>query len=95
MMDRKYPKTIETGGEAYVIRKLAAEDAEAVQDFAKEIPQKDLLYLNRDITVSAVINAWIRASSSGAFEISAGAPFRIASACSRSSIAICARTMPP
>ena len=47
------------------IRPLAAEDREPVIAFARDLPEDDLLFLERDITQPAEVNAWIKDTLEG------------------------------
>jgi L-amino acid N-acyltransferase YncA len=47
-------------GRAIVLRPLAAEDREELIRFAEALPEDDLLFLERDITQPAEVDAWIK-----------------------------------
>jgi len=52
-------------GRSVVIRPLAAEDSEQIIAFAADLPEEDLLFLERDITQPAEVNAWIKDTLEG------------------------------
>ncbi|AHE56123.1 GNAT family N-acetyltransferase [Sphingomonas sanxanigenens] len=49
----------------YQLRALGRNDLEAMQRFAAELPEHDLLFLGRDLRHPKVIEAWLRAISEG------------------------------
>jgi L-amino acid N-acyltransferase YncA len=54
-----YPKTLHTGGTDITFRLMTLHDREAVLDFARALPQHDLMFLRRDISEDAGIDAWL------------------------------------
>lgn len=52
------------GGEAE-IRQMTAADREAILNFARALPERDLLFLRVDLTEPAVVDEWIRHLESG------------------------------
>jgi L-amino acid N-acyltransferase YncA len=63
-----YPLEVSAGGEAVTLRRLAPGDREAMLAFARSLPPHDLLFLRRDITDAAEIDAWIEAVETGTIE---------------------------
>lgn len=61
-----YPKTLALDGLDLVIRPVEERDVEALQRFATQLPEHDLLFLSRDITHPKVIDAWLDAADEGA-----------------------------
>lgn len=61
----EYPKTLDCGGTAVVLRPLELGDVEAVRAFADALPSHDLLFLARDLQHPKVMGAWIEAISDG------------------------------
>jgi L-amino acid N-acyltransferase YncA len=47
-------------GRTVVLRPLAADDRERIITFAGALPEEDLLFLERDITQPAEVDAWIK-----------------------------------
>lgn len=54
-----YPKTIELAGEEIQLRLMEPSDATAVQHFFLGLPPGDLIFLQRDVTAGAEIDAWL------------------------------------
>ena len=52
-------------GRTVVLRPLAAEDSEQMITFAGALPQDDLLFLERDISQPAEVEAWIKDTLAG------------------------------
>ena len=52
-------------GRTVVLRPLAAEDREQMITFAGALPEDDLLFLERDITQPAEVDAWIKDTLEG------------------------------
>ena len=52
-------------GRTVVLRPLAAEDSEQMIAFAAALPEEDLLFLERDITQPAEVQAWIKDTLEG------------------------------
>jgi L-amino acid N-acyltransferase YncA len=52
-------------GRTVVLRPLAAEDREQMITFAGVLPEEDLLFLERDITQPAEVDAWIKDTLEG------------------------------
>ena len=60
--------TIDCGGTWVSIRPFARADAIGVAEFAKGLPENDLLFLSRDIQHARVIEAWLDAVNAGEME---------------------------
>lgn len=54
-----YPKTIDLNGEDVVLRLIRPEDAAALHHFFVGLPVSDLLFMQRDVTDSREIDAWL------------------------------------
>ena len=52
-------------GRSVVLRPLAAENREQVVTFARTLPEHDLLFLERDITLPAEVDTWLRDTLEG------------------------------
>lgn len=63
----EYPAAIELEGVALTLRLLQPDDREAILRFARGLPEHDLLFLRRDITRPAEVDAWIHDVESGAY----------------------------
>lgn len=55
-----FPKDVEIKGRQITLRLMEAEDGARLLEFARSLPQHDLLFLRRDITTSQGIEAWLR-----------------------------------
>ena len=67
-----YPKTISLSGQEVEIRVMGGEDRANVLDFARALPEQDLLFLRLDITEPDIVDAWLANISNGAtFSLSA------------------------
>lgn len=53
------PRTLEAEGGDITLRLMTRDDREAMLAFARALPQHDLLFLRRDITQPAEVDAWI------------------------------------
>jgi L-amino acid N-acyltransferase YncA len=62
---RKFPMQFCLKGRTVVLRPFSAADREQMVAFAKALPEGDLLFLERDITQPAEVDAWIKASLEG------------------------------
>lgn len=62
---RTYPRTVSLGGRELTLRHMTAADRDAVLAFARALPQHDLLFLRRDITDPAAVDAWVRDIADG------------------------------
>ena len=61
-----FPKTVALdGGGEVEIRQLTRTDRDALLDFARQLPEEDLLFLRTDITQPDVIEQWIQQTESG------------------------------
>jgi L-amino acid N-acyltransferase YncA len=54
-----YPKTHRVGASEIIIRLMTADDRSAVLEFARGLPQHDLMFLRRDITQDESLDAWL------------------------------------
>lgn len=62
---RHFPTSFTFGGKPLVFRPLSPDGRDAILDFACGLPREDLLFLDRDITQPAVVDAWVRYVSEG------------------------------
>jgi hypothetical protein len=46
-------------GRQVSVRKMTPEDKSAILEFARRLPEEDLLFLRTDITDPSVVDAWI------------------------------------
>jgi L-amino acid N-acyltransferase YncA len=60
-----FPLHFNLKGRTVVLRPLASGDRERLVAFARALPEDDLLFLERDITQPAEVEAWIRDASEG------------------------------
>jgi len=60
MQPPKYPKTVRLGNADVVLRLMQQKDGEGLLAFAQALPPHDLLFLRRDITRQAGVDAWLR-----------------------------------
>jgi L-amino acid N-acyltransferase YncA len=60
-----FPLRFNLKGRTVVLRPLASGDRERMVAFARALPEDDLLFLERDITQPAEVDAWIRDASEG------------------------------
>ena len=58
-------ETVELGRRSLTIRALADHDRAALEHFASDVPQHDLLFLDRDIRHPRVLEAWLAATGTG------------------------------
>jgi RimJ/RimL family protein N-acetyltransferase len=57
---RKYPWKTKIDGAEYTLRLMTAEDKAAMLEFARSLPEDDLLFLAIDITEERAVDDWIR-----------------------------------
>ncbi len=62
---RTYPDTRRIAGHDITLRPMAAGDRAAVLEFARKLPEHDLLFLRRDLTQDAAVDDWIREIAAG------------------------------
>jgi len=62
---RSYPWTTSVNDKQVTIRLMKPEDGEALLDFARSLPEDDLLFLSVDITKPDVVEQWGRNVQSG------------------------------
>jgi len=55
-----YPKQVQLGSAAVTLRLMTKGDGAALLSFARNLPEHDLLFLRRDITKQAGVDAWVR-----------------------------------
>ena len=60
-----FPKQFSLKGRTVTLRPLGAEDRTQVIAFAGALPEEDLLFLERDITQPAEVDAWLKETSEG------------------------------
>lgn len=58
--DRSYPRRVFTEAGEIEFRLMRDADQAAVQEFARQLPVHDLLFLPRNITETKVLAAWVR-----------------------------------
>ena len=56
---RTYPDTRMIDGRQVTFRPMTAADRQAVLDFARKLPEHDLLFLRRDIMQESAVDEWI------------------------------------
>jgi len=54
-----YPMQVQTRGAPVTLRRATAHDAAAILAFARALPEHELLFLRRDITDAAQVDAWL------------------------------------
>ena len=60
-----YPKDVDLAGEAIRLRLMGAGDATSIHQFFLSLPQRDLMFLQRDETDGAEIDAWVQEIARG------------------------------
>ena len=63
---KNYPLKMKLKGTAYTLRPMALDDGDRLQQFARELPPHDLLFLRRDISKTEGIKRWTDAVERGA-----------------------------
>ncbi len=61
------PVEREFSGQSVLFRTIEATDAERILKFARSLPEHDLLFLRRDITQPAEVEAWLADVASGSY----------------------------
>ncbi|MEQ8485004.1 MAG: GNAT family N-acetyltransferase [Pseudomonadales bacterium] len=62
----QYPKTVTLpSGPKVELRRMAAQDRDAVLGFARGLPQEDLLFLRVNLTEPGVVDEWVRNVEAG------------------------------
>ncbi len=62
----RFPRSLVLpGGEKVEIRMMTAADREPMLSFARDLPQKDLMFLRVDLTEESVVDAWVHALGTG------------------------------
>ncbi len=64
-LSHRYPKTVDGERGQFVIRLMQASDAGDALAFARTLPEHDLLFLPRNITVPKVLAAWMNQLDKG------------------------------
>lgn len=62
---RAYPDKRKIGGRDVTLRYMVEGDKQAMLNFARALPEHDLLFLRRDITQPGALDSWIRDINSG------------------------------
>jgi L-amino acid N-acyltransferase YncA len=62
---REYPATLQIKGGEVTLRYMGAGDAAAMLEFARSLPEHDLLFLRRDITQPEAIERWVQRVEQG------------------------------
>lgn len=57
---KHYPLRVKLEGHSLTLRPMVPEDGPALLEFARRLPQHDILFLRRDITTQAGIDSWIK-----------------------------------
>ena len=60
-----FPKTLDIKGTPVTIRMMTGADGPRLLDFARQLPEHDLLFLRRDITQQPAIDRWVRNIAEG------------------------------
>jgi RimJ/RimL family protein N-acetyltransferase len=68
MSDIVYPRTIQVAGSSLTLRRIADNDKEKILEFARALPEEDLLFLSFDITRENVVESWIKWVKSGLWD---------------------------
>ncbi len=63
---KNYPLKMKLKGTAYTLRPMTLDDGDRLQQFARELPPHDLLFLRRDISKTEGIKRWTDAVERGA-----------------------------
>ena len=61
----RYPRTIDCKGQDIELQVQNSLETEEVREFTASLPEKDLLFLSRDIREPRVLDAWSRSLASG------------------------------
>ena len=64
-MKRKYPWTKNIDNTQITLRLMTADDKDAMLEFARSLPEDDLLFLAIDITESSAVKNWVRNVEAG------------------------------
>lgn len=62
---RNYPWTTNLDGTTISLRLMTADDQQEVLEFARSLPEDDLLFLSFDITQEAFIKSWVKRIEAG------------------------------
>jgi L-amino acid N-acyltransferase YncA len=62
------PRTVSLEGATFTLRSMAQNDGPLIVGFARALPEHDLLFLRRDITQPAQVEAWLRDAAAGLSE---------------------------
>jgi RimJ/RimL family protein N-acetyltransferase len=63
--DDTYPRSLPVTDGEVLVRYMTPDDADAVLDFARELPPHDLLFMRRNISQPKVVAAWIKEAVAG------------------------------
>jgi len=62
----QYPKAVTLASGAEIeLRMMVADDRDAVLEFARALPQEDLMFLRVDLTEPGVVDEWVARTTSG------------------------------
>ncbi len=62
----EYPTNVQLpDGSAVELRRMSTDDRDSILDFARSLPQEDLLFLRVDLTESAVVDDWVNNAVNG------------------------------
>lgn len=64
-LKKRYPRTIDCKGHEVELQIAASLETEELQTFTASLPERDLLFLSRDIREPKVLEAWSRSLASG------------------------------
>lgn len=64
-LTHRYPRTVDCQGTSVNLELLTQLDHAAVKSFTRQLPEKDLLFLSRDIREEKVVSAWSKGLSEG------------------------------
>lgn len=59
-MKNNYPKSVEIKDTTYNFRLMTEEDRDIVFNFAQHLPERDLLFMRRDITQLEALDEWLQ-----------------------------------
>jgi len=62
---RAYPETRRIGNKDVTLRYMRPEDQSGILAFARAMPEHDLLFLRRDITLDSEVQAWVKDIAEG------------------------------
>lgn len=65
MTEGRLPRQLTVGQREFTLRDLAPGENEAILEFARRLPEHDLLFLRRDITKTGAVETWLRGVERG------------------------------